>query len=61
MNSLGVNPFVNHLYNELQSGLVLFQLYDDIQKGTVDWKRVNKAPFKLASDGNMKKIGENRN
>jgi len=56
MNSLGVNPFVYHLYNDLSTGLVLFQLYDDIRKGTVNWDRVNKAPFKMATGGNMKKI-----
>jgi len=56
MNSLGVNPFVYHLYNDLSTGLVLFELYDDIRKGTVNWDRVNKAPFKMATGGNMKKI-----
>ncbi|XP_066925792.1 plastin-3-like isoform X2 [Clytia hemisphaerica] len=56
MNSLGVNPFVYHLYNDLSNGLVLFQLYEDIRKGTVNWDKVNKAPFKLATGGNMKKI-----
>jgi len=56
MNSLGVNPFVYHLYNDLSNGLVLFQLFEDIRRGTVCWERTNKAPFKLASGGNMKKI-----
>ena len=27
MNSLGVNPFVYHLYNDLNNGLILFQVY----------------------------------
>jgi len=42
MNSLGVNPRVNHLYTDLIDGLVIFQLYDIIQPGIVDWKRVVK-------------------
>lgn len=55
MNSMGVNPFVNHLYNDLGSGIILFQLYDAIKPGTVKWDKVNRPPFK-ASGGNMKKI-----
>mgnify|MGYP001791815052 CR=1 FL=1 len=43
MNSMGVNPFVNRLYSDLSSGLVIFQLYDIIQKGSVDWNKVHKA------------------
>eukprot|EP00794_Sanderia_malayensis_P005029 gene5029-5687_t len=39
MNSLGVNPFVNHLYNDLGNGLVLFQLFDAIKPGVVNWDK----------------------
>lgn len=42
MNSMGVSPFVNRLYSDLSDGLVIFQLYDIIQKGTVDWNKVHK-------------------
>jgi len=59
MNSLGVNPFVNSLYNDLRDGLVLIQLFDKIQPGLVNWDRVNQPPWK-AMGGNMKKI-ENDN
>ncbi|KAK7895601.1 hypothetical protein WMY93_020926 [Mugilogobius chulae] len=31
MNSLGVNPHVNHLYGDIQSALVIFQLYEKIK------------------------------
>eukprot|EP00794_Sanderia_malayensis_P016558 gene16558-18235_t len=55
MNSLGVNPFVNHLYNDLGNGLVLFQLFDAIKPGVVNWDKVNKPPYKSLG-GNMKKI-----
>jgi len=41
MNSLGVDPFVNHLYEDLRDGIVLLQLLDKIEPGIVDWKRVN--------------------
>jgi len=55
MNSLGVDLFVNHLYEDLRDGIVLLQLLDKIQPGIVDWKKVNQPPFK-AMGGNMKKI-----
>ncbi|KAM8857077.1 plastin-2 [Synchiropus picturatus] len=54
MNSLGVNPQVNHLYSDIDDALVVFQLYEKI-KVPVDWQRVNKPPFvKLGSK--MKKL-----
>ncbi|XP_063793614.1 plastin-3 isoform X2 [Pseudophryne corroboree] len=53
MNSLGVNPHVNHMYNDLQDSLVILQLYEKI-KVPVDWNKVNKPPYpKLGA--NMKK------
>ncbi|WP_411022925.1 hypothetical protein, partial [Salmonella sp. s51228] len=39
MNSLGVDPFVNNLYGDLTDGIVLLQLHDKINPGSVDWKR----------------------
>lgn len=55
MNSLGVNPHVNHLYGDVQDGMVILQLYDKI-KVPVDWdNKVNKPPYpKLGS--RMKKL-----
>ncbi|XP_073497448.1 plastin-3 isoform X1 [Phyllobates terribilis] len=54
MNSLGVNPHVNHMYNDLQDALVILQLYEKI-KVPVDWSKVNKPPYpKLGA--NMKKL-----
>jgi len=44
MNSLGVEPFVNYLYEDIRDGVVLLQLFDKISPGIVDWKRVNKNP-----------------
>uniref|UniRef100_A0A4W6FIA2 Plastin-3 n=1 Tax=Lates calcarifer TaxID=8187 RepID=A0A4W6FIA2_LATCA len=55
MNSLGVNPTVNHLYGDLQDAMVILQLYEKI-KVPVDWNnKVNKPPYpKLGT--NMKKL-----
>jgi len=44
MNSLGVEPFVNNLYEDLRNGLILIQLFDKVQPGIVDQKRVNWNP-----------------
>jgi len=49
MNSLGVDPYVGYLYTDLQNGLVIFQLYDQIKKGVVNWKLVVKTFRKLQS------------
>lgn len=55
MNSLGVNPHVNHLYSDLQTATVIFQLYEKI-KIPVNWDRVTRGPFKQRIGGNMKKV-----
>ncbi|XP_069474368.1 plastin-1 [Ambystoma mexicanum] len=54
MNSLGVSPYVNHLYSDLSNAIVIFQLYEMIRM-PVDWNSVNRAPYP-ALGGNMKKI-----
>ncbi|XP_077290091.1 plastin-2 fimbrin isoform X2 [Arctopsyche grandis] len=41
MNSMGVAPHVNWLYSDLTDGLVIFQLYDIIKPGIVNWKKVH--------------------
>ncbi|XP_042855233.1 plastin-2-like [Penaeus japonicus] len=47
MNSMGVNPHVNWLYSDLADGIIIFQLYDIIRPGIVDWKRVHTKFSKL--------------
>jgi len=42
MNSMGVKPYINYLYTDLRDCLVIFQLYDMIKPGSVEWKRVNQ-------------------
>ncbi|KNC99423.1 fimbrin [Spizellomyces punctatus DAOM BR117] len=44
LNSLGVEPFVNNLFDDLRDGLILLQAMDKVHPGIVDWKKVNKAP-----------------
>ncbi|VDM47107.1 unnamed protein product [Toxocara canis] len=47
MNSMGVNPYVNWLYSDLTNGVIIFQLYDIIRPGMVNWKRVVQKFSKL--------------
>ncbi|KAM9777259.1 plastin-1 [Neosynchiropus ocellatus] len=54
INSLGVSPYVNHLYWDLGDGLVIFQLYEKV-KVLVNWKKVNQPPYPVLG-GNMKKL-----
>ncbi|XP_056151826.1 plastin-1 [Lampris incognitus] len=54
MNSLGVSPYVNHLYCDLCDALVIFQLYEKVNV-PVDWKRVNRPPYPTLG-ANMKKL-----
>ena len=56
MNSMGVSPYVNNLYSDLCDGLIIFQLYDIIKPGSVDWDRVHKTFHKLKVL--MEKIGQ---
>jgi plastin-1 len=46
LNSLGVDPFVNNLFDDLQDGIILLQALDKVHFGIVDWKKVNKRPIK---------------
>nr|CAD7453778.1 unnamed protein product [Timema tahoe] len=47
MNSMGVAPYVNWLYSDLADGLVIFQLYDIIKPGIVNWSKVHRKFSKL--------------
>ncbi len=48
MNSMGVDPFVNHLYEDLRDGLILLQMFDKIKPGLVNWSQVNsKKPLNI--------------
>ena len=45
INSLGLEDvYVNNLYEECKDGLLLLKVMDRIEKGIVDWKKVEKKP-----------------
>lgn len=56
LNSLGIDPYVNNLFEDLRDGLVILRAMDKINPGCVDWKkvaqtRVNK--FKAVANCNI--------
>lgn len=52
LNSLGIDPYVNNLFEDLRDGLVLLRAEDAIEKGSVDWKQVKEGKV-----NNFQKIG----
>ena len=42
LNSLGVDPAVFNLFENLRDGLVLLQAFDRVYPGVVSWRRVSK-------------------
>jgi len=65
MNSLGVDPFVNNLYEDLRDGTILLQLFEKVSPGIVDQKRVNWNPpntyKKLENDNYAIELGKQLN
>lgn len=46
INSLGIEPFVNNLFEDLRDGIIILKVMDIVQPGIVDWSKVNlKAPL----------------
>ncbi|KAG7238030.1 hypothetical protein INR49_031384 [Caranx melampygus] len=54
INSLGVSPYVNHLFWDLCDGLIILQLYEKVSV-PVNWKKVNNPPYPVLG-ANMKKL-----
>jgi len=55
INSLGIRPEVNNLFEDVRDGLVLLKVLDTIKPGIVAWDKVNKQPtnkFKKAENCN---------
>jgi len=41
INSLGIEPFVNNLFEDLRDGIIILKVMDIVQPGIVDWSKVN--------------------
>lgn len=42
LNSLGVEPAVHNLFENLKDGLIILQAFDKVLPGSVTWRRVSK-------------------
>eukprot|EP00249_Psilotum_nudum_P023576 c28927_g1_i1 orf=240-2156(+) len=47
INSLGVETYVNNLFENVKDGWVLLEVLDKVAPGIVNWKGANKPPIKM--------------
>ncbi|KAL0400293.1 UNVERIFIED_CONTAM: Fimbrin-5 [Sesamum radiatum] len=47
INSLGVDSYVNNLFEDVRTGWVLLEVLDKISPGSVNWKLATKPPIKM--------------
>ncbi|TVU28269.1 hypothetical protein EJB05_19780, partial [Eragrostis curvula] len=47
INSLGVESYVNNVFEDIRNGWVLLEVLDKVSPGSVNWKLASKPPIKL--------------
>jgi len=47
INSLGVESYVNNVFEDVRNGWVLLEVLDKVSPGSVNWKLATKPPIKL--------------
>ncbi|XP_047312610.1 fimbrin-1-like [Impatiens glandulifera] len=47
INNLGIDSFVNNLFEDVRNGWVLLEVLDKISPGTVIWKQATKPPIQM--------------
>ncbi|KAL8144744.1 fimbrin-5-like [Apium graveolens] len=47
INSLGIETYVNNLFEDIRPGWVMLEVLDNIFPGSVNWKKANKPPIKI--------------
>ncbi|GJM86656.1 hypothetical protein PR202_ga02535 [Eleusine coracana subsp. coracana] len=47
INSLGVESYVNNVFEDVRNGWVLLEVLDKVSPGSVNWKLASKPPIKL--------------
>ncbi|KAL3509973.1 hypothetical protein ACH5RR_029374, partial [Cinchona calisaya] len=47
INSLGIDTYVNHVFEDVRTGWVLLEVLDKIFPGSVNWKQATKPPIKM--------------
>ncbi|KAG8387230.1 hypothetical protein BUALT_Bualt03G0231600 [Buddleja alternifolia] len=47
INSLGIDSYVNNLFEDVRTGWVILEVLDKISPGSVSWKQATKPPIKM--------------
>ncbi|KAE8684247.1 Fimbrin-3 [Hibiscus syriacus] len=47
MNSLGIDTYVNNLFEDVRNGWVLLEVLDKVAPGSVNWKHATKPPIRF--------------
>ncbi|KAK6118751.1 hypothetical protein DH2020_047498 [Rehmannia glutinosa] len=47
INSLGIDSYINNLFEDVRTGWVLLEVLDKISPGSVNWKLATKPPIKM--------------
>eukprot|EP01018_Ginkgo_biloba_P006381 Gb_01810 [translate_table: standard] len=47
INSLGIDTYVNSLFEDVRNGWVLLEVLDKVAPGVVNWKQANRPPIKM--------------
>ncbi|GFP83309.1 fimbrin-5 [Phtheirospermum japonicum] len=47
INSLGIESYVNNLFEDVRTGWVLLEVLDKVSPGSVNWKLATKPPIKM--------------
>ncbi|KAL7185898.1 hypothetical protein ACSBR2_027786 [Camellia fascicularis] len=47
INSLGIDSYVNNLFEDVRTGWVLLEVLDKVYPGSVNWKQATKPPIKM--------------
>ncbi|KAI3457756.1 hypothetical protein Pfo_014419 [Paulownia fortunei] len=47
INSLGIDSYVNNVFEDVRTGWVLLEVLDKISRGSVNWKLATKPPIKM--------------
>ncbi|KAL1202990.1 Fimbrin-1 [Cardamine amara subsp. amara] len=47
INSLGVDSYVNNVFEDVRNGWILLEVLDKVSPGSVNWKHASKPPIKM--------------
>ncbi|KAH9306636.1 hypothetical protein KI387_011040, partial [Taxus chinensis] len=47
INSLGIETYVNNLFEDVRDGWVLLEVLEKVKSGIVNWKQASKPPIKM--------------